>query len=773
MPMRKTPRNVSGHVPGKPFVDTGEPFGLKVGLVVRVDELNMKADIRVLTGGGDRYEIDLTQGMAGPRSFWGGVPELNSLVLIGYRRIHKNNYDAVIVGYIPQGHKSGLRFDPFSPVDPSEVDPDDQGDLDDLVGPTTRFKRLMLKPGDVGGMSSSGAELVLSKDVTIYNRAGDTIELRDSDRTLITQTIHKVESEAGIKRVAGPVRRGATFLPDDIFSNSPNQPKITTTTSTASNGVVTTTTTITPNPDAADAPTGTFVTSKDPLQLKPDTNTDGSVGYLGTPTLQTTGPGQLGSANKFSNDQGQVLGFFNRFDEFPPVTYSSGRRVHYAATSPAESIEDPNGSSDAFIEDRLEMFHTSDLTQEVFEEIDGFSPSPRTVYMERVMGTVVGNDMTTSQGIRQYGRILKPKLFNDFTSLAQGRFTWEEVERGALVPELDSVTTAGAYLFRIRPPRGVGPNDFVAAIQKQGKLLVNIPGSNVEDYASGSKNISAEMNLSGALKMFLGASAPDRLSAHITCEGGIFLDVGHDAAGNAITVRYRSGVKSIYEGTPNEDDVAVDEQVVGVKQSSITGAENKTIEGTKNTVVSGQMQNQCDRFTVNANSGISLNTGQYNVMVAGPTQLQYALAVISTIVAGGELKTVLAGGIITTILGGAMVYTVAAGATTFNNAAGAFAITVGTGAISITTASGAVALSTAAGAISIAAGAGAVAITAGLALTLTAGATCMILSPIIMLGGPTAVLGVVRGIPAFPPGMPTLDYITGLPLLGSALVLSN
>lgn len=725
-PMRTTPRNPSGYVPGGAFTDTGEPFGLKVALVTRVDEVNMKADLKILTGGGDRYEIDLTQGMAGPRSFWGGIPEVNSLVIVGYRRIHKAIYEAVILGYIPVGNKSGLRFDPFSGVDPNEVTSEDRADVTTLMGPVTRYKRLQLRPGDVGGMAAAGAELVLSKDVIFCNRAGDTIELRDTDRTLVMQAIHKVESESGVKRVAGPVRRGGAFLPDDIFADPTN------------------------------------------LQLKTEAD-----GFLGTDELQDAGPGVAGADTKWANSSGRMSKAFNNFTAFPPVTYSSGERVHYVPTNPAVSIDDPDGGADAFVEDRLEMAHTSDLTQEVLEEIDGFAASRRTTYIERVMGTVVGNDLTTTQGMRQYGQILKPRLFPDFTSPQPGRFALEAIERSATAPDIDAITTAGAYLFRIRPPRGVGGTDFVASVSKQGKLFVQAPGSGVEDYPSGSKNISAELNLGGALKAFLGASAPDRISAHVTCEGGIHLDVGRDAAGNAITVRYRSGVKSTYEGNPNEDDVAVQDNIVGVKQLNITGAEVNTIEGQQRTIVNGLASYECDRFVVNGHSGITLNAGELNTMVAGKTQLQYALALISTIVAGGETKTILAGGYVQTVAAGAMAYTVSAGATTFNSPSGAFNITVGTGAISIGTSAGAVSLSTASGAMSLSAAAGAVTITAGLALTLSSGATAMITAPTVMLGGPTAVLGVVRGVPTYPPGAPSLDFLTGLPLLGAATVLSN
>jgi hypothetical protein len=697
-------------------------MGLKVGLVTRVDEVNLKADLKILTGSGERFEIDLTQGMAGPRSFWGGIPEVNSLVVVGYRRIHKQLSDAVILGYIPQGNRSGLRFDPFSTVDPSEVSDNEAELVAQTFGRVQRFKRLRLRPGDVGGMSSSGSEFVMSKDVRIVNRSGDTIELRDADRTFITQTIHRVESDAGIRRISGPIRRGGFFLPPDILQT-------------------------------------------DGKTLKTPTDS-----YYGTDELQAAGPGVgSGSSAKYANTSGQLLNLFNNTKEFPPVTYSNGRRVHYPPTSPGVSIESEDATADAFVEQRYELSHTSDLSQEVLEEIDGFTMDRRPPYIEQVLGTVVGNDLNSTRGQRQYGRLLKYRLFPDFLSRAVGKFTLEEVNRQPTTPDLEAVTAAGAYLFKIRPPRSVGDTSFVAAVSKQGKVYLNIPGSTVEDYPSGSRNISLEANLEGALKAFIGASAPDRISAHITMEGGLHLDIGRDAKGNAITTRFHSGTKTIYEGNPNEDDLATSIEVRGVKKSDITGAEQKVIEGSKQTVVSGMYQVQSDRFNVNAFQGASFNVGEMNQMVSGKTQLNYAQQVLENITTGGKTTTILAGGLTTSVAAGAITTTALAGAISFNSPAGAFSVTVGTGALSLTTAAGAVTMSTAAGAMSLTAGAGAITITAGLALNLTATIAISMVAPQILLGGPAAVLGIVRGTPALPPGTPTLDYITGLPLLGSAL----
>ncbi len=727
---KRVPSRPSGSVFGSDFVSSGDVTGLKVAIITRVDHINMKADLRVITGGGDRFEIDLTQGMCGPRSFWGGVPEVHSVVIVGYRRIHKQLQEAVILGYIPTGNKSGLRFDPFSTVDPSEVSEEDRAAVADIAGGTIRYKRLVLMPGDVGGMSASGAEMVLSKDVALCNRAGDSLELRDDERALVIQSIHKFESQSGLRKVSGPIRRSAFFLPDDIFSDVE----------------------------------GKVLRS----QLSDSTAADT---YFGRDELQAAGPGEKSSPLKFSNSAGVVSDRFNDFTNFKPVVLSNGRRVHYPPTLPGGNIEVAKDASSAFVEDRLELFHTSDLTQEVLEEIDGFAADRRTVYIERVIGTVVGNDMNTNNGQRQYAKILKPRLFQDFKSQTQGSFSLNECDRNPTKPDTEVLTSAAAFLFRIRPPRSTGTQNFVAAVTKQGKLVMNIPASTVEDQQA--NKISAELNLEGALKAYIGASNPDRISAHITLEGGLHLNIGRDAKGNVITNNYQGAVKSVYSGTPNEDDVAYSEEVNGVKELAVTGAVRETIQGRQDSYISGQWSVRADNATINTINGFSLNCGELNLMTSGKSQLQYAQALVSTIVTGGEVKTIMAGGLATNVAAGAISFTASAGATSFSNPSGGFSVTVGTGALGLTTASGAVTLSTGSGALAITAGGGAIAITAGAALTMTAAANAIIIAPLIVLGGPSAILGVVRGTPTYPPGVPTLDTITGSPLLGAATVLSN
>lgn len=720
-------KDLVGKTPGAQFA--GEDYGIKLAIVTRVDDVNMKADLKVLTGSaGERLEIPLTQGLYGPRSFWGGVPEVNSIAIIGYRRIQSKLQEATILGYLPSALKSSWRFDPVAPDDPSKIDPATQSTFERLFGKTTRFKRLYLKAGEVGGMSSAGAEFTLTHDVRALNRSGDSFELRSVDRTRVVSSIHRIENEAGIRRISGPLRRGAFFLPEDLFEEGR-----------------------TLRSESSNPP------------------------YYGRDELQEAGPGATkGQEPRFVNATGQVLDLFNDEVNFPAVTYSNGRKVHYPPTVRGSSIDDADSGADAFVEDRLELSHTTDLTQEVQEEIDGFSMDRRLPFIERVYGTLVGNSLNSTDGQRKYGQVLKPKLFDDFTSHRLGKLTFEAVDRRPTSPDSQVNTQAGAYMLRIRPPAGTRgeASAFTFAVSKQGKMFLSAPGSTEEEYASGSKNISAEVSLGGALKAFLGASAPDRISAHITLEGGVHLDIGRDAQGNAVTIQYHSGIKTVADGNPNEDGVASSEEIRGIKRSTITGRQETLIDGTRVTTASGLYKTEADRYNLNAISGVSINAGEMNQMIAGKTQINYALMYQETVALGGKLMTVLAGGITQTVLAGATTYTTTAGATTFNNPAGAFTVTVGTGAFSATVGAGAVSLSTAAGAISLSAAAGAISLTAGLAINMTAATAVVLTAPQVLLGSVAASFGVARGLPILPPGAPSLDYITNLPLQGSAMVRS-
>ncbi len=707
------PKNPSGYVPGAEFVDTGAPYGIKLGLITRVDEFELKCDIKILTGGGERVEVDLTQAMSGPRSFWGGIPEVNSYVIIGYRRKHKQLHEAMILGYIANGKASGMRFDPVAPSDPSQIDPADAADYRKVIGSQRRYKRLKLGTGDVGGMSSAGSEFVLSTDVRLTNRAGDFVELRDADRTLVSQTIHRVEGEAGILRMSGPARRSGFYLPPDILS-------------------------------------------------------EGN-------TIKTAGQGYFGGEllKRFTAGDGVLFKAFNNPTDFPAVTLANGRQVHYPATSPAVNFEHPKEGAGAepYTEDRVEMAHTTDLVQEVREEIDGFYMDRRPLYIERVMGTLIGNDSSSETGMQQYGQLLRPKIFDEFQSTSSANFSTEPISRSPF-DDSEAYTTAGAYLLRITPPANpAGRNDtlsaFAMAVSKQGKLFLNVPGSKVDKYPSGTKNVSAEINLEGALKARIGASRPDNIALHLTLEGGAIFDFRGSASGAGLQFRTHSSYVVEAQGVPDNNNVAYSEQLQGARQSFTSASSSEIVEGSKGTSVSGAYSILADRLSINAHSGFAVNAGSIDVLSSGKSQYQYAQQVMETIVTGGKTSMVLAGGVTETAVVGNWTTNVLGGSMSTTVAAGSYTVSVASGSVSITTAAGGMTLSSAAGAVAVSAGL-AVSLTAGTTMSLTAPTAITLSSAQVMVGGPGAALGVCRGSPMLPPGTASLCWITGLPLPGAA-----
>jgi len=710
------------------FMDSGDGvLGLKVALITRVDEINMVADLKVLTGGGDHYEVDLSQAMAGPRSFLGGVPEVNSLVILGYRRKSKQISQGVILGYLPMASRLALNFDPLAPTDPSGVDPDDTAFLASFLGPTVRYKRLRLRPGDVGGMSSQGAEFALTKDAKFVNRAGDFIELRDVDRTLITQAIHKVDNTSGVHEIVGPIRRGQAFLPPDIFG-----------------------------PDG--------------VTLQTTANR-----YFGAVDLQAIGPDVMNGPNKYANSNGKVLGFFNNVTDYPPVTYNNGRRVFYPATNVGVNFEDPDTSLGAlaYTEKRIQISHTTDASQEVRDEIDGFQMSQPRTYIEHVLGTLIGNDALSTNGMRQYGEMLKPQIFDDIWSDSKdpGTFTLNTVPRVPTEPDLEANTTAGAFYFAINPPAQQDKIDpFSCAISKQGKLFLSVPGSVVERYPSGSKNVSAEVTMGGALKMFLGAETSLGASLIADFAGGIKARIGHLAAGQSIDVEYDCPVKVTHAGSPSDElgqAIALDTTVEGNENKVLTGDYVLNSYGSITETANGRHSIKADTISQSASGGYTGSFGGLSLTVTDKTLLNYAQLVTSNILTGGEIKTILAGALVDTVVAGARTYTTAAGVTTFNNAGGAFAITVGAGAYSVSVGAGAIAMTTAA-AMSLTAAA-TMSLTSTGPVFITSPSLVSINTPSILLGGPPAVLGIARGTPMMPPGAPSLDLLFGIPLMGSAV----
>jgi hypothetical protein len=375
--------------------------------------------------------------------------------------------------------------------------------------------------------------------------------------------------------------------------------------------------------------------------------------------------------------------------------------------------------------------------------------------------------------MRAYGKVLRPEIWSSFEAAGPGKFLMSEVERAGR-GDVETLTSAAGFLFRMWSPYGAeDDNPFAVAVEKQGKLYVNVPKPTVERYPDDG-GVSVEANILGALKLFLGATNKNNTSVQAFCDGGIRAEIGRNKdTGNSLDLIFHGGVSTEYRSlVGNEEGYAKFDNVQGSMGVGVSGDLNESIQGARNTTVSGGYVIQADRLNLNAFQGLGLNVGQLDVLVAQKSQYQYALAVLETVVAGGKVSTILAGGLVENVAAGGAALNVAAGGVLHTVGGGGYGINVGAGGMTVTVGAGAVAITAAAGAVAITAGA-AITLTASLAITLTAAASVMLTAPLVQLGGPTAILGVCRGVPSLPPGVPTLDIITNIPLLGALTVLSN
>jgi hypothetical protein len=281
-----------------------------------------------------------------------------------------------------------------------------------------------------------------------------------------------------------------------------------------------------------------------------------------------------------------------------------------------------------------------------------------------------------------------------------------------------------------------------------------------------------EAFLQGGVKAHIGASQPDRLSLNLDLDGGIKLNLGGDKNGNAIDVTYRAGVKHTYAGASNNDQVALSQNVQGTREEATSGDHRQVVQGNKTSHVSGKHMVRADQLSQQAINAFNGNYGSLNMLVSGKTSGQYADAVEEKVVKGGRKLTILAGGLSHTLPTGDFTQDVLTGKTTFACKAGDYKVDVGVGGVTIMTKSGAYNLATKLGNMSLEATAGTVSMKAGLSMTLTAKVSCTIEAAMVNLGKSSASLGVCRGTTALPEGSPTLDPITGAPLLGSALIRS-
>ena len=707
---------------------------LWVGRILHVDVETMVCSIQMESGTGQWDDVPLpAPSGAGPRFWSGNIPQRGSKVLVGWKRWGTRHFRPYILQFFSVGVFSAREFEPFSTIDPADASSalEQNPELEDDPRVNLNVIRLRLRKaysGDYLASSAEGSDFLLDRNATLSNRVGNTFQLRDSDQTAVLQTINEYTNNAAGYYRRGLVKRTSfNLLPDLAVSGF--IPAINNYEDYIKNKLQTS--------DAGDT---TVVVKVEP----------GSAAY---DKLLEFG---------LINEAGEPIFINNANDPiYPFVVLPDGQRVSYITHGEHEnSFAD---TDQCYIEDRVELRHTSDGVMAVTEEGDGVQVDVvPPIFIEQVNGTVVGNDPYTEAGRELYKKILKMHIFEGPEQGSLGLPVLEPVDTVTSQTEAD--TQALAHLFRLISP--TVNNQLVYGITKEGRVYLHVPKTQTGEPRDKGKSIDA--NILGLVKAIIGSDENTGTSLDLKTLGGMKLDIGTfqntDDPENpeqiSINLILRGKIRTTYLGTQGRENI-----VGGSDFRSVSGSTMDVVGGNAVRNVGGSEAVEASSITHNSGPGgyKMKSAGNCNQTILGETDELYAK--IRKVTASlGDQKKILTGTDSTTVLAGGITRSVAVGSgITDSVTTGNMSQSVTTGNMSQSVIAGNMSQSVAAGNMSMSAAAGSVSMSSGLSTTISSGTVTSISSPITKIGMTTVGVA-VAGIPG-PPG-PMLDYVTGMPLRG-------
>jgi len=543
-------------------IETADPerqWGLGIASVTEVDYEEMFISLRVIVGASsddERVPVPITFPGAGARHFFGAMPEIGDLCVVGWMPQESLRPNAartpVILGWVLPGVWTGRDWMTTSAfgVDEADMGSQRERDVARAVFDRVRHKLRHIQPGNIVASSSQGSDLVLDEGVLLANRRGNEFRLRDQDQAAVLRALQRFEALAGIRGYHGMVQRDATFLPAAMVSDG----KLWDGKQQAVDGKPLSQTDL---PDDPSRPRD-FLAPADTLSKILNSEEEGP--FLKDPLYQWTeslDPYTFLQRGGFLTEDGFVIDGSHRAD----AVY--GGKAIFRVAAPDRKNAGKNATLDAKIptltERRIEIAHTSDGRLPVTEQTDGFDAdrlpptdketpggSPSAPFIEWVMGSVIGNDPYTAKGRLAYGLPLIAKVFDGDT----------------VVPRLDPVPLTvsdksdtapaplklhAASLFKLNPLDGT-PATFWS-VNKQGQLRAFISGPRREN--------SAEVALSGGLKLALGGPLT------ILMDGGINFGT---KSKESLHLHSEQGPVTVYGGGPVKAAEAVGERLAGTKR---------------------------------------------------------------------------------------------------------------------------------------------------------------------------------------------------------------
>lgn len=493
-------------------MDTGlSAFSLSIAKVLFVDYETLSCNIEILTGTREepiKNGVPLTFPGAGRRHFLGAMPCIGDFCLVGWSSGnstgHINSRLPRIISYFPAPWWMGRDWVPAQDFSPEFV-PGGGSNLGvntQLEGRVdrVRFKARHIEPGNVVASSAQGSDLALDESVTLANRRGNELVLREQDQALVVRSINQFHAMSGARVYAGLVQRDAKYLPTEMFSDGywwdhgalEGEPSI-----------------------AFEMNNPTPAGGLTPSQLFSRTYVDGEMPnradfYEGRSEGMDHSPhldpftflawgafigGPDGQRADLGGDAGGL-------DEHDKMAIQGGKAYYRVATVPftpgvpvrgidngAFPVSDDE-TPPTLSEYRIEVSHTSDGLLPVTEQTDGFEAErlPTSAsgalnnapFVEVVYGSVVGNDPFGDPDM--YGLPLVPTISPTPT-----------LGSGVGKPLEDHAAT----LFKVRSIVG-GPDTWVAT-NKRGKVFANL--ANGLDINFGGQGTTSEIGAGGSVNL--------------------------------------------------------------------------------------------------------------------------------------------------------------------------------------------------------------------------------------------------------------------------------
>jgi hypothetical protein len=485
-----------------------------------------------------------------------------------------------------------------------------------------RHKLRHIQPGNIVASSAQGSDLVLDEGVTLANRRGNEIRLRDQDQAFVLRSLQQFHAMAGARVYAGMVQRDATFLPTTMVSDGKDWDGR----KQSSLGVPLNERVLSPEEGISAG----YLTPALNLHKSPtETASEGAMGRSFLAEDPYLDPYRFLRHGGFITESGFAIDGRHQAD----AVYGAKPIFRVSSQSRDNAVLDAGAST--LTEYRIEVAHTSDGRLPVTEQTDMFDAErlpgeeqtakgreipPGMPFIEWVLGSVVGNDPFSPDGRKQYGMPLKAVIFDGNTP--NPRLEPAKIALAGSGASPTPLAEQAASLFRVSPPLGDTSGTFWS-VNKGGQLRAFIGGD--------PKGNSVEAYLAGGLKLGFGGKFQMLMNGH--------LELGTTSK-SSMSLTASEGAVRIYGGGPPQTQEMQIESQLGTGRGSgdvpsvdIEARTNARLKAEKKVLIKGnEVELNASSVRVLGHEEVSLDgvrrtsisTEKFQLAVNGQAQESYS-----------------------------------------------------------------------------------------------------------------------------------------------------